>query len=145
MANNKTLTSANSTFILTVPGLLSGVHVQGYSTDEMFAFDAVPQGETVMGVDGKLSSGYTPQPRRMTLTLQADSKSNDTFDFWARSEAVARERYPADAVITAPSIGKSYVLRRGFLESSEPMPGHKKTLQPRPYVIVWEDVVPADI
>ena len=64
MSDNFDLTSANAVVILSVDELYpNGVQIQGFSTDSSFAVDDATIAEARMGVDGKLSAGYTPAPR----------------------------------------------------------------------------------
>ena len=100
-----TLTSANSVLMLGVANLYNTpVQIQGYSVDDAFAVEEVEMGETLMGIDGKLSSGYTPYPVPLEVTLQANSASNDVFDAIIQAEAIAREKYQLNASILIPSI-----------------------------------------
>ena len=55
-----TITAANSTFYLTVPGLYnSPVKIEGYSTDAMVSGEAITPVVAEMGVDGHLSFGLS--------------------------------------------------------------------------------------
>jgi hypothetical protein len=101
--------------------------------------------EVLMGADGKLSAGFVPNPTPQTFTLQADSGSNEVFDFWARQQKVNRTLYKASAIVTIPSIGKSYVCSGGVFQKSKVMPDAAKILQPRQYTVIWEEIVPMSI
>jgi hypothetical protein len=139
-----TLTSANSVFLLTVAGIFTTPQrLQGFSTDSAFGTDAIDLAEVMMGVDGRMSAGYTPQPFKTTVTLQADSPSNIIMDTWAQATRTAREVFPGNGTIVLPSLNKKFAMTRGFLTSYPPMAEAKKVLQPRAYVITWEDISPA--
>jgi hypothetical protein len=87
-----TLTSANYTLVLVVPDVFPVPQaIQGYSTDDMFGMEAVTGVETLLGVDGRLSAGWIPVEKRMTITLQADSPSVVMFEVWFVQSEVARE------------------------------------------------------
>jgi hypothetical protein len=134
-----TLTSANSAFALQISGLYpTPQSIQGYATDDAFSTDDVNPVEAIIGVDGHLSGGYTPYPTKLSITLQADSASNDIFDNWVAAQKAARETYIANATISLPGIGKKFVLTRGFLTSAAPMAGAKKTLGPKKFQITFE-------
>ncbi|MGP1609516.1 MAG: phage tail fiber protein, partial [Burkholderiales bacterium] len=63
MANNKTLTSSNSVLALVVAGLFPvPVAIQGYATDRSITTEALGLAEVQMGVDARMSAGYTPNP-----------------------------------------------------------------------------------
>lgn len=141
MANTNTLTSANSVIMLAISGLYAAAQqLQGFDTEDIFTSDAVDAAETRMGVDGKLSAGWIPAAKRMTITLQSDSDSNVLFETWVAAELAAKEKYAASGVVVLPAISRSFTLIRGFLTSYPAMPDARKILQPRKYVITWEDI-----
>lgn len=135
----RTITSANSEFRLTIPGVFSTAkRLEGYATDDAFMSENVQTAETMMGVDGKMSSGWTPYIFVQTVTLQASSPSIDDFNLWIGAEQVSREIFQAQGVILLPSIGRSYVLTNGTLHDARLMPDAKRVLQAVQYVIHWE-------
>lgn len=143
---NRTLTSANSTMTLVVPGIFPvPVQIQGYAVDKAFDVDAAETGETRMGVDGKLSAGFTPTPRKMNIHLQADSTSRDFFDIWNGFEKTAREKSSAFGEIILPGIGKSYTMLKGYLQTVKEIPDNNKVLEGTDYTIVWESITTANI
>lgn len=138
---SRTLTSANSVLALVIPGLYPvPQQIQGFATDRAFATQAVQRAEVMMGVDGKLSAGYTPNPVAMTIILQADSASKDVFSIWDQAQVTAREVYFASGTLTIPATGETFVLTRGALVNLNPIPDASKTLQPQTYAITWESV-----
>lgn len=141
-----TLTAANSIYMLTVIGLFdTPQQLQGFSADDMWDTDAVESVETLMGVDGILSGGWVPTPKKQMISLQADSASNLIFDAWATAQESARELYIAGGIIRLPGIRTSYALVKGFLTTYRPMPPVKKILQPRQYGVTWGSILPAPI
>lgn len=139
-----TITSANSVFTLMLTDLFPVPQVlQGYATDDAFASEAVDSAEVMMGVDGKMSAGFTPFPTPMTIALQADSPSLSLFEAWLGSMKAAKEVFFADGTIVLPAINRSYVLTRGVLNKSAQYPGAKKVLQPVQFTITWESINPA--
>lgn len=141
-----TLTTANSAFALSIANLFNSPQLlQGYSTDDSFAAEDQTAVETQMGVDGILSAGYTPVPTVLNVTLQADSPSNDIFDAWIQAMRSAREVYIANASIRLQGLAKGYAFTRGFLTSHSPMAGSKKILQPRKFVITFQECQPANL
>lgn len=140
----KTLTAANSVFMLSITGLyVTPQRLQGYSADAAFDTDAIEPAEVMMGVDGKMSAGYVPVVTPQTITLQADSASNTLFDTWAAAQKAAREILYANATIALPSLGRKYTMTKGVLTSYPAIAGVRKVLQPRAFRITWEDVSPA--
>jgi hypothetical protein len=76
MARPKTITSANAQLLLSlVPVFPVPVEIQGSRPTPRSCSTPVDAAETVMGVDGKMSAGWTPFITPMTISLQADSPS----------------------------------------------------------------------
>lgn len=146
MADDKTLTSANSKITLTVPGLgLLPFTLQGYTADAMFAFDPVETGETTMGADGKMSAGFVPTINPQNITLQADSSSRSFFDAWDGGEKLAKEKFFAQGVVDLPGLGQSFVLTKGALKRVTRVPPGGKIMGPATYTIDWADVQPTPL
>lgn len=138
-----TITSANSVFTISVPGLFPApVQLQGYSADRAWNTDNVEMAETQMGVDGRMTAGYTPNPVKQTISLQADSPSKEVFNAIARATKAARDIYYISGNITLPSTGESFVCSRGVLQSRKPLPDAGKVLQPMDFMIIWESIDP---
>jgi hypothetical protein len=136
-----TITSANSVMTLVVAGLFpSPVQIQGYAMDEAFATEAFDLAEVQMGVDGRMTAGYTPNPTKMTITLQADSPSKDIFTTLIQATKTAREVFYVSGSIALPSTGEAFTLTRGILTNTQQLPDAKKVLQPMKFVITWESI-----
>lgn len=59
------ITSANATAVMIINDLFPvGFAVEGFATDQAINQDEETLAVTRMGVDGKLSAGYTPSKRR---------------------------------------------------------------------------------
>jgi hypothetical protein len=140
-----TITAANAVFSISVAQLFQAQQLQGFAADDVFSHALVAPVETLMGVDGYLSGGWTPQPKVQTIALQADSPSNVIFDTWYQAQEVAREVYIADAHITLLSIQKSFYCVKGFLTNYPPMADARKILQPRRFTITWEQITTAPL
>lgn len=140
----RTITSANSTFVLAIPGVFPvPLPIQGYAADAAFAVESFDTAQALMGVDGRMSAGYTPEVKKLTVTLQADSPSLEVFDAWLGAMESAREVFFADATIVIPSISKTYNCRKGVLTNTPKLPEAKKVLQPVTYTITFEAIEPA--
>lgn len=135
------ITSANSIFIITVPGLYgSSVKLQGYATDKAFATEALEMSEVKMGVDGIMTAGYVPNPVKQKITLQADSQSKNIFNTIMSAMQQAKDIYWIQGVITLPSTGETFTLNQGVLSSLHPIPDAEKVLAPQEYEITWQSV-----
>jgi hypothetical protein len=141
-----TITSANSEFALTIPALgLLQVPIQGYEADDAFSQESFEITETRMGVDGILSAGFVPNPKKLTVSLKPDSPSINIFDAWISGQEAAQEAFPASAVIVLTSIGKAFAFSVGWLRNVKKLPDAKKTLQGQTYTIEWQDIQPVPI
>jgi len=139
--DDTTITSANSVFTIVVPGLFPApVQLRGYSSDKAFTTEAVDLAEVQMGVDGRMTAGFVPNPVKQTITLQADSPSKDIFTALIQAMKTAREVYFVSGSIALPSTGEAFTLTRGILTNAKQIPDAQKVLQPVDYVITWESV-----
>ena len=136
-----TITSANSVFTIVIPGLFPApVQLQGYASDKAFTTEAIDLAEVQMGVDGRMTAGFTPMPTKQTITLQADSPSKDIFTALIQAMKTAREVFYISGSIALPSTGESFTLTRGILTNTKQIPDAQKVLQPMDFVITWESV-----
>ena len=143
---NATLTVANSVYLLVIADLFPiPQQLQGYSADDVFSTEAVDSVETVMGIDGQLSAGWMPTPKKQTIVLQADSVSSLMFDAWQATQESERDALVANAFISLPSLGRIFTCTKGFLTSYMPMPDARKILQPRRFQITWQSIIGAPI
>lgn len=136
------LTSANSVLMIGVTGLYTvPQQLQGFGADDMYSMDSVENKEVVLGADGNMSAGWIPQIKTMSVTLQADSASNDFFEAWYAAEEAAQDAYFAFGTVVQPAVSKAYTLTRGVLSNYTPLAEAKKILQPRKFQIKWNVVI----
>lgn len=139
--SDTTITSANSVFTIVIPGLYPApVQLRGYASDKAFTTEAIDLAEVQMGVDGRMTAGFVPNPVKQTVTLQADSPSKDIFTAMIQAMKTAREVFYISGSIALPSTGESFTLTRGILTNAKQIPDAQKVLQPVDYVITWESV-----
>lgn len=135
------ITSANSIFTLVVTGLFPApVQIRGYSVDKAFMNDAIDMAEIHMGVDGRMTAGYVPNPTKITVSLEADSPSKPFFAALIAAMKTAREVYYLSGSITLTATGEEFTLTRGVLSNVKQIPDAAKVLQPQDFVITWESV-----
>lgn len=140
------ITSSNSIYTLSVTDLFtSPIQLQGFSAEDIFTTQPLASVETLMGIDGVLSGGFVFVPVVQSISLQADSASNDVFDQWYQAQQLAKDVYTAEGIIILTSIGKKWNLSNGYLSSYPPMPDAAKTLRPRRYAITWNSMNAANI
>lgn len=137
----KTITSANAIFTLTIPGIYdSPVQLQHWAADKAWSTEAIDLAETSMGVDGRMSAGYVPNVTKQTITLQADSDSNDVFDTLIDATQTTQDVFFINGSLVIPGVNEAWSMVRGVLSNYKAMPDGQKTLQPRDFVITWERV-----
>ena len=136
------ITAANAVYMLGVASLYpTAQQLQGFGTDSAFDTDASEPAEVMIGVDGFVSAGFVPFLTKQTITLQADSPSVTLFEDWVSAMSAQLEVYYAFGLISLPAISRSYVLSQGVLTSVPQVPGTRKVLQPRNFVITWGSIL----
>lgn len=138
-----TITSANSVFTISVPGLFPvPQQLKGYAADRAWDTDDNELAEVQMGVDGRLTGGFTPNPVKQKIHLQADSPSKQIFTAIRNATKASRNIYYISGTIDLPSTGESFICKKGVLQAMKPLPDAGKVLQPMDFSIVWESVDP---
>lgn len=141
-----TLTAANSAISLMVRGLFPVPQLQqGYATDSAWTVSDVSPVEVMMGVDGKLSGGFTPYPTPIDFEYQADSPSIAMFDAVLEAQKASKEAFVFDGTALIQGTGNKYALTKGYLTSAAPMETGKKVLQSRKFTITFECVSKAPV
>lgn len=137
-----TITSANSVFSITVAGLFPvPQQLHGYSADRAWESENVALAETIMGIDGVLSSGFIYSPYPQNISLQADSSSRQIFQQIAAAMKAAKDsRFLISGTIDLPSTGESFICTRGTLVDFKPLPDAGKVLQAMSFKIVWQSI-----
>lgn len=140
----KTLTSANSVLMIAVAGVFPVPQkIEGYASEAAFALESVSPTQAVMGVDGRMSAGYTPFMSVQTITLQPDSPSLFIFETWLAVMKTAREVFYCNGTLDLSSIERKYTMSKGTLTQITAAPTAAKILQPMTFQITWESVLPS--
>ena len=138
-----TITSANSVFILTVPGIYpQGIQLQGYSAERAWQSDAQEQTESQLGVDGQKASGWVPAMVPQTVSLLANSGSRRVFNNIINTQKANKDAVVFQGTITLPSTGESFRCINGTVKNQKVIPDAAKVLQPVDVQIEWQDIVP---
>jgi hypothetical protein len=133
------ITAANATLTLSIAVLLPiPVKVEGFSTDTMFTADATDLHETLMGADGKMSSGVIFVPEPFKLKLQADSPTIRQLLRVRELTKVSRKVYTIGITVNIPSIGGTWAYRAGVLQNCPAIPSAAKILQPLEFGFMFE-------
>ena len=138
----KTITSANSRFSIIVPGAgLGPFTLSGYAADAAFAVEATEQTMSVMGVDGKASTGFVPALTPITITLQPDSDSIAFFEAWASAQELVREAFIGRAAVDISSIQRSFQIGHLALQTTQKIPAAQRVLQPMTYELIAAEII----
>jgi hypothetical protein len=138
------ITSANAVIMLSVAGVFNApVPMQQFSADDIFGNDPIQANEVSMGIDGVLAAGFVFNPVPWSLSLMANSPSNDFFDQWYQAMRKEIDTFRAEGTIWLKSINKKYAMTNGALTTYGNMPNAQKTLRPRQHIITWESISPA--
>lgn len=133
------ITSANAVITITVPPVFTApFSLQGFSAEDVYTTESIAPAETMMGVDGFLTAGWTPRPVPWSVSLMADSPSNTLFAQWFNYQQQNREVYAATGVLILLSVGSKWNLVNGYLTGYPPMPNAARVLQPRRFGITWQ-------
>jgi len=139
---NTTITSANAVLTLLVPPIYSTpFQIQGFASDKAFAMESIQTAEVNMGVDARLTAGFTPMPRKQTISLQADSPSKAFFMQVYRAMQIAKEVFYFSGNLLLTSTNESFTMTRGILTDMPISPDGQKVLQPMDFIITWESVI----
>lgn len=140
------ITSANAKVMLTVENLYpNGVQLEGFSTDNSFASDDETIAETHMSVDGKLTSGVTPNPVVVTITLDAGSDSYEYMLNLYNTTKLNMTSLKCDMQITVPALKTEYFLKKGALTQGKPLPNGGKVLENTTWQFTFESCKPSSI
>jgi hypothetical protein len=135
------ITSANSVVALSVAGLFpTPVILQGFSTERAWETENLTLAEIQMSVDGRKTSGFTPNPVSQTFSLQGDSPSKQFFNSIVNATKQARENFLISGTIDLPATGESFICSRGTLQAVKALPDAGKVLQAMNFTIVWESI-----
>ncbi|BBG30450.1 phage tail fiber protein [Zymobacter palmae] len=143
---DKTLTSANSKFYLTVNNLYpTPREISGYAADNMFTGNEVDLVETVMGADGIGHGGKIFNFTEQNFQLMPDSNGCDVMSNWVQAQETAGEIYKASATFTITSIRKKYTCTGGFLTRAPKFPTAGRILQTMQFTIQWSSITWEDV
>jgi hypothetical protein len=139
-----TISASDAVLTITVPPIIpSPIQLQGFGTDDVFDIPSIKSVETMMGVDGILSGGFVYVEIKQTITLQADSLSNQAvFDAWWAQMQGSKSVYVASGLIKLPSVATKYILTNGYLTGYKPAPAAKRVLHARTFEITWGSIGP---
>lgn len=123
------LTSADATLILTCEELYpNGVQIEGFSSDSILTSEDLQVADTRMGVDGRLSAGYTPMVKNVTISLEASSPSLEVMqNIWQYMQSTLSQP-ECSLTVSIPSLGQTVQYTQGCMTKGRPVPDLKTLL-----------------
>ena len=135
------LTSADSTLILVCAELYpSGIQIEGFSTDSILTGEDITIAETRMGVDGRLSAGYTPTPKNVVITLEASSPSLEVMQNIFQYMQSTKTQPECSMTIQIPSMRQVASLVQGCMTKGRLIPDLKKLLDPTSWSFTFAEI-----
>lgn len=136
-----TITSANAVLTLAIVNLFdTPQQLTNFAAEDIYTVEPRQTAEVAMGVDGILSGGFVFVPTTQSISLMADSPSNQLFDDWVQAQETQKDIYYANAVIILQSLQQKWVMTKGVLTSYPPLADAARVLRPRRFTIQWENV-----
>jgi len=140
------LTGATTVYQLAIENLFPAPQqLQGFAADDVFDTPSIQSAQVLMGVDGFMSAGFQFVEIKQSISIQADSDSNDIFDQWWEVQQQQQDVFFANAVVLLTALGKKWTMTRGVLTGYSPIPDVKKLIQPRKFEITWNSMSPAAV
>jgi hypothetical protein len=135
-----TLTAANSIIQITVAGV-GGATLAGFAADDIFNTPSIAPTETVMGVDGNLSGGFTFREIKQDYSIMPDNPAtNDLFTQWQQQQQSQQDAFTANGIAIVPGLLQKWIMTKGFLTGFPPVPSAGKLYKARKFEITWERV-----
>lgn len=138
---SKDITSATSKITLFSAITPTGVNFEQYSADSAWTRDENTVIESRMGVDGKISFGYTPSVKSASFVFQPNSPSLDGLSRIIQTQNASMKPIVCQIVISVPSIGKTFTLANACITTGDLLPEGAKVLEPVTITVNYESIV----
>lgn len=127
---NGSITSANASIQLTIPGVFSsGVLLQNFTVDDILDPEPQTLTEARVGADGFVVAGYVFNLSKFRMAFQANSDSIPVFYAWKAAQDSIRDVIAATMTVIAPSLGLDVGLNDVYCESLPFLPPLKKVAE----------------
>lgn len=139
------ITSADSVILMTVDEIFpAGIQLEKFSADGAWSTESRQVAETRMGVDGQMASGWIPNIKAVTVTLEADSPSLPYIEQLIAAQDQSRHLFSISLAITIPSVGKVYTYTKGVIHDVSDNSAGEQVLGTREFTFNFEklDVLP---
>lgn len=137
---SKDITSATAKIKLISAVTPAGVNFEQYSADNAWGKEVAKVIESRMGVDGKISFGYTPAVRSASFTFQPNSPTLDALQRIVSTQNTAMKPIVCQLVISLGSVDKSFMLNNACITNGDLLPAGAKVLEPVEVNIEYESI-----
>lgn len=126
----RSITSANSAIVLTIPGVFSsGVLLNGFAVNDILEPDPQTLTESRVGADGEVVGGYVFNLTKFRMMFQANSDSIGVFYAWKAAQDAQTDVIAATMKIISPNLGLDVDLEDVYCETLPFMPPLKKVAE----------------
>jgi len=94
-----------------------------------------------MGVDGKLSAGYTPSKKTVHITIEPSSPSLPYFQALIAASENQMTPFEVSLIINIKSMPKTYTYVNGYLTTAKRLPDLKQVLDPVTFAFDFEKCI----
>jgi len=137
------ITVADVIITLTAPPIfVSPQQIQGFAEDRVFNVPRQRIAVTRRGVDGVMAAGFIFIKQPWSFMLLPSSPSCDVFDTVVQGQKALKTTVFWNGFITAPSIGRSWIMTNGTLTDYSPAPDAGQVFENREFGLEWQDVIP---
>lgn len=140
------ITSANATLTLTVQSLFDApVILENWGADRAWEASSYSSTDSRMSIDGHLNVGFVHRPVEMSLTLEANSKSNKIFEVIEEFQKSTLTPAILGGELRLPGQNSKYTFEYGHVIGMTPLPGASSMLEARTYNLRWRRVISSGI
>lgn len=137
---SKDITSATAKIKLVSALTPAGVSFEQYSADNAWSKDVAKVIESRMGVDGKISFGYTPVVRTASFTFQPNSPTLDALQLIVSTQNATMKPIVCQLIISLGSVDKTFMLNNVCITNGDLLPAGANVLEPVEVNIEYESL-----
>lgn len=136
----KDITSATAKVKLFCALTPAGLSFEEYSADSQWSKDANTVIESRMGVDGKISFGYTPTVKRTNFVFQPNSPTLERLAYIIQTQNTTMKPIVCQLLIDLGSIDRSFYLVNACITTGDILPNGGRVLEPVTITVDYESI-----
>lgn len=137
---SKDITSATAKIKLISAVTPAGVNFEQFSADSAWSKDVSKVIESRMGVDGKISFGYTPVVRTASFTFQPNSPTLSALQLIVSTQNTAMKPIVCQLIISLGSVEKTFMINNACITNGDLLPAGSNVLDPVEVNIEYESI-----